>query len=198
MSKGGEWHKWQIKVHGEDDDRHEWGEAEADHEAHCQGLIEKLIRDNFDGVWSDRKFTEAIWKASTEILNGLEVQVVVDGKDNLHISFGTAGFVSFKVDPVGMTLPIKCWIHTHPFGAAYFSGTDWNTVGKWEPLMHNAIVLGGIGHYSIWNNKHPKQLDIYRNFDYDRRQHKREYKPAEIKTTINEMLLEKNWDGEEE
>ena len=159
MSKSGDWY---IKVHGEDDDRHDWGEAEADHEAHCQGLIEKLIRDNFDGVWSERKFTEAIWKASTEILNGLEVQVVVDGKDNLHISFGTAGFVSFKVDPVGMTLPIKCWIHTHPFGAAYFSGTDWNTVGKWEPLMHNAIVLGGIGHYGIWNNKHPKQLDIYR------------------------------------
>jgi hypothetical protein len=195
MSKSGDWY---IKVHGEDDDRHDWGEAEADHEAHCQGLIEKLIRDNFDGVWSERKFTEAIWKASTEILNGLEVQVVVDGKDNLHISFGTAGFVSFKVDPVGMTLPIKCWIHTHPFGMAYFSGTDWNTVGKWEPLMHNAIVLGGIGHYGIWNNKHPKQLDIYRNFDYDRRQHKREYKPAEIKTTINEMLLEKNWDGDEE
>jgi|11_taG_2_1085331.scaffolds.fasta_scaffold00111_43 hypothetical protein len=196
MSRSGDWY---IKVHGEDDDRHDWGEAEADHEAHCQGLIEKLIRDGFDGDWSAVAFHNSIWEASTEILNGLEVQVVVDGKDNLHISFGTAGFVSFKVDPVGMTLPIKCWIHTHPFGSAYFSGTDWNTVGKWEPLMHNAIVLGGIGHYGIWNNKHPKHLDIYRNFEYDRRQHKREYKPAEIKTTINEMLLEKNWDrGEEE
>jgi len=195
MSKSGDWY---IKVHGEDDDRHDWGEAEADHEAHCQGLIETLIRDSFDGDWSAVAFHNSIWEASTKILNGLEVQVVVDGKDRLHISFGSPGFVSFKVQPLGMSLPVKCWIHTHPFGSAYFSGTDWNTVGKWEPLMHNAIVLGGIGHYGIWNNKHPKQLDIYRNFEYDRRQHKREYKPAEIKTTINEMLLEKNWDGDEE
>ena len=184
MSKSGDWY---IKVHGEDDDRHDWGESEADHEAHCQGLIEKLIRDNFDGVWSDKQFTAAIWKASTEILNGLEVQVVVDGKDQLHISFGSPGFVSFKVQPLGMSLPVKCWIHTHPFGSAYFSGTDWNT-----------IVLGGIGHYGIWDNKHPEQLQIYRDFEWERKQIKRVYAPKEIKTSINEMLLEKNWDGGEE
>lgn len=196
MSKSGDWY---IRVHGEDDDRHDWGEAEADHEAHCQGLIENLIRPSFKGDWAETEFHNAIWKASTEILNGLEVQVVVDGKDNLHISFGTAGFVSFKVDPVGMSLPIKCWIHTHPFGSAYFSGTDWNTVGKWEPLMHNAIVLGGIGHYGIWSNALPRRLDIYRGFEWERKQIKRIYKTAEIKTTVNEILLEKNWDsGEEE
>ena len=76
MSRSGDWY---IKVHGEDDDRHDWGEAEADHEAHCQGLIEKLIRDSFDGDWSAVAFHNSIWEASTEILNGLEVQVVVDG-----------------------------------------------------------------------------------------------------------------------
>ena len=65
--------------------------------------------------------------------------------------------------------------------------------------MHNAIVLGGIGHYGIWSNALPKRLDIYRDFEWERRQIKREYKTAEIKTTINEILLEKNWDsGEEE
>ena len=42
-----------------------------------------------------------------------------------------------------MTLPIECWIHTHPFGKAYFSSTDWNTIRTWEPVMKYAIVLGG-------------------------------------------------------
>tara|TARA_R110000824_G_scaffold164245_4_gene340420 strand:+ start:1110 stop:1700 length:591 start_codon:yes stop_codon:yes gene_type:complete len=196
MSKTGDWY---IKVHG-DDDEHDWGEAEADHELYLQGTIEKLIRQSYNGSWGRPSFHRAIWKASTEILNGLEVQVVVDGKDNLHISFGTAGFVSFKVDPVGMTLPIKCWIHTHPFGSAYFSGTDWNTVGKWEPLMNNAIVLGGEGHYGQWRNNRPKELDIFFNFEYDRTQIKDKHiSKLDIKTVpINDMLLEKNWDRGEE
>jgi len=41
-----------------------------------------------------------------------------------------------------MTLPIECWIHTHPFGKAYFSSTDWSTIRTWEPVMNYAIVLG--------------------------------------------------------
>ena len=50
-----------------------------------------------------------------------------------------------------MKLPIKCWIHTHPFGQAYWSGTDWGTINKWRSanedgtwmnLMKSAIVLG--------------------------------------------------------
>ena len=73
---------------------------------------------------------------------GREVQVVIDGKMNIYISAGDPGFVWFKEPPTGMTLPIECWIHTHPFGQAYFSGTDWNTIKTWEPIMNYAIVLG--------------------------------------------------------
>jgi proteasome lid subunit RPN8/RPN11 len=71
-----------------------------------------------------------------------EIQVVVDSNDRLHISVGTPGYVEFKIDPVGMKLPIKCWIHTHPMGKAYFSGTDWRTLKTWKPMMETAIVLG--------------------------------------------------------
>ena len=71
-----------------------------------------------------------------------EIQVVVDSNDRLHISVGTPGYVEFKVDPIGMKLPIKCWIHTHPMGNAYFSGTDWTTLKTWKPMMETAIVLG--------------------------------------------------------
>ena len=88
------------------------------------------------------EFLSEIWKASTEVLPHLEVQVVVDANDKLHISSGSPSYVDFQINPVGMKLPIKCWIHTHPFGQAYFSGTDWTTIRTWEPVMNMAIVLG--------------------------------------------------------
>ena len=75
-----------------------------------------------------------------------EIQVIVDANDKLYISVGTPSYVSFESQDEqleGMTLPLKCWIHTHPFGKAYFSGTDWSTIRTWEPVMNYAIVLGG-------------------------------------------------------
>ena len=87
-------------------------------------------------------FLESIWEVSIEELGGLEVQVVIDGNNKLHISKGTPSFVDFKINPIGMKLPIKCWIHTHPFGLAYWSGIDWRTINTWAPIMERAIVLG--------------------------------------------------------
>jgi len=121
------------------------------------------------GMKIDELF-QHIWFASTEILNGLEVQVVIDSNDAIHISSGSAGYVDFQIDPVGMKLPIKTWIHTHPFGSAYFSGTDIRTVRVWEPLMKTAHVLGGDGHYGSWFQEEPNQLKIYRDYEYDRTQ----------------------------
>tara|TARA_Y100000114_G_C11756822_1_gene327275 strand:+ start:2236 stop:2820 length:585 start_codon:yes stop_codon:yes gene_type:complete len=107
------------------------------------------------------EFHEAIWMASTWLLPGLEVQVVVDDNWNLFISSGTAGFVGFPKEPKGMKLPIRCWIHTHPFGSAYFSGIDWKTVSVWEKHMDCAYVLGGGNHYGFWEQKNPNELTIY-------------------------------------
>ena len=69
-----------------------------------------------------------------------------------------------------MKLPIVCWIHTHPFGATYFSGTDIRTVSIWEPLMQNAVVLGGRGHYGTWQNGNPRSLHIFQNYKFNRLQ----------------------------
>ena len=92
----------------------------------------------------DDNFLDIIWEMSLTAFDiPREVQVVIDGKMNIYISAGDPGFVWFKEPPMGMTLPIECWIHTHPFGKAYFSGTDWNTIRTWEPVMNYAIVLGG-------------------------------------------------------
>ena len=42
----------------------------------------------------------SIWVASTQVLPGLEVQVVIDSNDRAHISTGSAGYVSFLKEPV--------------------------------------------------------------------------------------------------
>ena len=112
---------------------------------------EQQIRDAWaEGglVFTDDGFLDTIWEMSLTAFDiPREVQVVIDGKMNLFISAGDPGFVWFKDSPktkngVPMKLPIECWIHTHPFGRAYFSGTDWNTIRTWEPVMNYAIVLG--------------------------------------------------------
>jgi hypothetical protein len=101
-----------------------------------------------------------IWNASTKLLPKLEVQVVIDANDKLHISTGSSGYVDFRTNPIGIKLPIKCWIHTHPFGSAYFSGVDWKTVNTWQPLMLEAYVLGGENHYGHWVKNLPHDLRI--------------------------------------
>lgn len=122
-------------------------------------------------TFSSSRFFNAIWHASTEILPALEVQVVIDGKNNCYVTTGSSGYVEFGMKPpVGMNLPINCWIHTHPFGSAYFSGVDIRTVSNWQPLMKEAFVLGGweYDHYGHWQQSNPKQLKIYRNAEVER------------------------------
>ena len=91
-------------------------------------------------------FYTVIWNKSLEAFDSpREVQVIVDAKDDLYISVGTFGFVSFKDQEEqlgGMKLPLKCWIHTHPFGQAFFSGTDWKTINTWKSMLESATVLG--------------------------------------------------------
>ena len=98
----------------------------------------------------NEEFLDVIWEISQTAFDiPREVQVVIDSKDELYMDFGTPGFVDFDNVPVGMVLPIKCWIHTHPFGAAYFSGTDWRTIRTWQSLMIEAIVIGDNEHM-VW------------------------------------------------
>jgi hypothetical protein len=134
---------------------------------------EEQIRD----AWADAEFDfvnenflDTIWEMSLTAFDiGREVQVVIDGRMNIFISAGDPGFVWFEEMPttangVKMKLPIECWIHTHPFGQAYFSGTDWNTIRTWEPVMNYAIVLGD--NQSMEWRKGETQTVFYQRVDY--------------------------------
>lgn len=91
-------------------------------------------------------FHAKIWEMSmTAFDKPREVQVVIDSNDKLFISVGDGSFVSFDGQEgalKGMKLPLQEWIHTHPFGAAYFSGTDLRTISIWERYLESATVIG--------------------------------------------------------
>ena len=100
--------------------------------------------------YESEQFLDTIWDVSTIDLDEKEVSVVVDRDNQLFISRGTRSFVDYKNESVkGMKIPLKCWIHTHPFGLAYFSGTDWRTIRNWQLVMEEAIVIGDNEHM-VW------------------------------------------------
>ena len=74
-----------------------------------------------------------------------EIQIVIDGNDKLHISAGNPGYVTFggqEEGLAGMKFPLKEWIHTHPFGQAFWSGTDMNTINMYHRFLNSATVIG--------------------------------------------------------
>ena len=114
------------------------------------GYVNKYLREDLTHYLRHTKagqeVLDAIWNMSKTAFDyDREVQVVIDSNNKLFITFGTGSLVWFhdNEELTGMRMPIKCWIHTHPFGKAYFSGTDWNTINTYEPIMDSAIVLGG-------------------------------------------------------
>tara|TARA_B100001250_G_scaffold410596_1_gene437355 strand:+ start:1680 stop:2159 length:480 start_codon:yes stop_codon:yes gene_type:complete len=109
------------------------------------------IEDVFDNpLCSIEEFYEEIWiQSQTAFDMPREVQVIIDVNNQLFMSVGNPGFVSFEGQDAElynrerkMKLPIVEWIHTHPFGHAYFSGTDWMTINMWQHNMEKATVLG--------------------------------------------------------
>jgi hypothetical protein len=114
---------------------------------------------------NNEDFLDVIWEMSqTAFDQPREIQVVVDSNNELFMDFGTPGFVEFNKVPIGMTIPIKCWIHTHPFGSAYFSSTDWMTIRNWQLIMTEAIVLGD-NERMVWQ-KDIKHTLFYRKETY--------------------------------
>jgi proteasome lid subunit RPN8/RPN11 len=123
--------------------------------------IEYLFPNN-----STEAFMTAIWKMSVDLLEKIEVMVIIDNKDDLYISSGTPSLVSFKDHEdeleIGdkMQLPLKCCIHTHPSGKAYFSKTDRKTISAWRNDIESCIVLGK-NQYLAYNPKSALAKMVY-------------------------------------
>jgi hypothetical protein len=105
--------------------------------------------DYCDGDYTSKSFLDTIWNISQNSFDiPREIQVIIDKNGDTFCSVGTPGFVSFEGQEDELTkdkrlnLPMKCWIHTHPFGEAYFSGTDQRTINTWRMFLEDAIVIG--------------------------------------------------------
>tara|TARA_R100001463_G_scaffold30048_2_gene68422 strand:+ start:741 stop:1208 length:468 start_codon:yes stop_codon:yes gene_type:complete len=128
---------------------------------HWKQVIVKVF-NQYGQTQYNQRFLDEIWHVSTKVLPGLEVSVIVDGNNKLYISKGTGVFVDYTDENVaGMRIPIKCWIHTHPFGQAYFSGTDWRTINTQRPILMEAIVLGD-KQSMRWENNQSEGDMLYR------------------------------------
>ena len=71
------------------------------------------------------------------VLAGLETSVLIDADDKVFIDWGTAGQVTLQ-PPVGGRIPFKLWVHTHPRFAAYWSGTDTNSLSLGAGILETA------------------------------------------------------------
>ena len=130
----------------------------------CKDLINAAYENNYD----DEDFHASIWQVSVDLLEGKEVSVIVDKDNKLFISRGTASFVDYKDESViGMKIPLRCWIHTHPFGTAYFSNTDWGTINAQAPILNSAIVLGNKERMKWWKNDGKEFLSKTHLMDLD-------------------------------
>lgn len=78
------------------------------------------------------------------VMAGLETSVLIDAEDKIFIDWGTAGQVTLQ-PPVGGRIPFKLWVHTHPRFAAYWSGTDTNSLSLGAGILQSAMVLGQPG-----------------------------------------------------
>ena len=135
----------------------------------------KINRLQDDHNYRDKKFLDKIWEMSLTAFDiPREVQVVVDADNKLFITHGTPGLVWFDEAPVGMKMPLRCWIHTHPFGSAYFSGRDWLTINTWRLLLPEAIVLAG-----------REQMTWFRDGEYTEFVQKRFYEVENGKTQLD-------------
>lgn len=124
-----------------------------------------VIQDGFN--INEHVFHQRIWDMSMSAFDKpREVQVVIDGNDRLFISVGSPGFVTFggQDETEGMRFPLKEWIHTHPFGKAYFSGTDLRTISMYERFLNSATVLGNGEKYSVYFRVGENGKDHYEVF----------------------------------
>ena len=81
---------------------------------------------------------EAVWIIADALKR--EVSLLFDSQDLVWVDVGNRGMVRLS-PPLGSRLPLRLWIHTHPWDA-YWSGTDRRTLASVSGVLEQALVLG--------------------------------------------------------
>ena len=69
-----------------------------------------------------------------------EVSILFDAQGWIWVDIGTIGMVHVS-PPIGSELPLRLWVHTHPW-SAYWSDTDRRTLAGFSGALEEALVLG--------------------------------------------------------
>ena len=88
---------------------------------------------------------------------GRELSVLFDAENTVHVDWGGPGLVP-PHPPLGISIPFRLWVHTHPHGYAYWSQTDRQSIAQGTMILEHAQVLGGNGILSTTRREHPSPL----------------------------------------
>ena len=86
--------------------------------------------------------TEGLWYNIWILADSLkrEVSILFDSQGLIWVDIGTIGMVHVS-PPIGSELPLRLWVHTHPW-SAYWSDTDRRALAGFAGALEEALVLG--------------------------------------------------------
>lgn len=81
---------------------------------------------------------QSVWNLADSLKR--EVSILFDSQGLIWVDIGTIGMVHVS-PPIGSELPLRLWVHTHPW-SAYWSDTDRRALAGFAGALDEALVLG--------------------------------------------------------
>ena len=97
-----------------------------------EAVLQSLAFYGAEGNW------QAVWMIADALKR--EVSLLFDSQGLIWVDVGDRGMVHLS-PPLGSRLPLRLWVHTHPWNA-YWSATDRRTLGSVSGILERALVLG--------------------------------------------------------
>ncbi len=98
----------------------------------ADALLQSFAYYAVEGHWL------SVWNLADRLKR--EVSILFDAQDWVWVDIGTIGMVRLS-PPLGSRLPLRLWVHTHPWNA-YWSITDRRTLATVSGVLDKALVLG--------------------------------------------------------
>lgn len=113
-----------------------------------QAVAQKMLKGKAEDVVAEMAqfASQDKWGSIYQIssLAGREVSILIDADGEIFVDWGGPGLVPLS-PPTGAKIPFRLWVHTHPFGNAYWSATDQRSLAGSPLILQHAWVLGQNG-----------------------------------------------------